>query len=125
MTEAEKREGFDPTRHVVLRKQTGGKPAPTVDVVGLGPDDVVRMGGQFYRLADGPRFVLNPTTDPHARAAVQAYALSCSNDYPVLSRDLMAWLESTKEQFSIRQSAVINQMIEGQGRQSFMPEAGE
>lgn len=35
-------------------------------------------------------FVLDMTHDPHARAALLAYAVSCRGDYPALSRDLLA-----------------------------------
>lgn len=35
-----------------------------------------------------PFFVLRYTTDPHAWAALNEYASSCSLDYPQLSRDL-------------------------------------
>ena len=34
-------------------------------------------------------FVLDMNHDPHALAAIQAYAESCSADYPELARDLM------------------------------------
>ncbi|SKO35750.1 Uncharacterised protein [Mycobacteroides abscessus subsp. abscessus] len=40
----------------------------------------------------GKAFVLNYTTDPHARAALAAYAESCQQDYPALSTDLRAIL---------------------------------
>lgn len=33
-------------------------------------------------------FVLDLTHDPHARAALEAYADSCEGDYPLLARDL-------------------------------------
>jgi len=35
-------------------------------------------------------FVLDITHDPHAKAALLAYAESCKKDYPVLSHDLRA-----------------------------------
>lgn len=35
-------------------------------------------------------FVLDLTHDPHARAALAAYAESCAEDYPLLARDLRA-----------------------------------
>ena len=38
---------------------------------------------------DGCRyFVLDVTHDPHARAALLAYAESCEAEYPVLSKDV-------------------------------------
>jgi hypothetical protein len=37
----------------------------------------------------GPVFVLAYATDPHARAALAAYAESCRKDYPQLSDDLI------------------------------------
>lgn len=33
-------------------------------------------------------FVLDLDHDPHARAAIEAYASSCAADYPLLARDL-------------------------------------
>lgn len=36
----------------------------------------------------GPYFVLAYTTDPHARAALAAYADSCEDEYPLLAADL-------------------------------------
>lgn len=33
-------------------------------------------------------FVLDMTHDPHAKAALLAYALSCEADYPALAKDL-------------------------------------
>ena len=38
-------------------------------------------------------FVLDITHDPHAKAAILAYAASCEADYPHLARDLRAKLE--------------------------------
>lgn len=35
-----------------------------------------------------PSFVLRYTTDPHARAAIAAYADSCRDEYPRLAADL-------------------------------------
>lgn len=35
-------------------------------------------------------FVLDITHDPHAKAALLAYAESCKTDYPLLSHDLRA-----------------------------------
>lgn len=40
----------------------------------------------------GPYFVLGYATDPHARAAVAAYAASCRQDDPALAADLDAEL---------------------------------
>lgn len=37
-----------------------------------------------------PFFVLRYATDPHARAALVAYAESCRKDYPQLADDLIA-----------------------------------
>lgn len=42
--------------------------------------------------AKGPYFVLAYRTDPHARAALAAYADSCRADYPALAADLDAEL---------------------------------
>jgi hypothetical protein len=42
----------------------------------------------------GPVFVLAYADDPHARAALVAYAESCRQDYPRLSADLIG--EATK-----------------------------
>lgn len=39
---------------------------------------------------DGPVFVLAYGKDPHARAALSAYAESCAADYPQLAADLLA-----------------------------------
>jgi hypothetical protein len=40
-----------------------------------------------------PCFVLRYLTDPHARAALAAYADSCEQDYPNLATDLRHALE--------------------------------
>ena len=39
-------------------------------------------------------FVLDVTHDPHAQAALDAYADSCEDDYPLLAADLRALLDS-------------------------------
>ena len=39
-----------------------------------------------------PCFVLKYSSDPHAVAALQAYAESCAGDFPELSKDLLAEL---------------------------------
>lgn len=44
-------------------------------------------GSLRYVVAD-PFFVLRYTTDPHARVALEAYADSCRDEYPVLADDL-------------------------------------
>lgn len=46
--------------------------------------DVRRRDGK----AKGPYFVLAYRTDPHARAALRAYADSCRAEYPALAADL-------------------------------------
>ena len=41
-----------------------------------------------YRTVTEPLFVLRYQRDPHARAALEAYAKSCEADYPILAADL-------------------------------------
>lgn len=41
----------------------------------------------------GPYFVLAYLTDPHAAAALAAYAASCEDEYPLLAADLRRELE--------------------------------
>jgi hypothetical protein len=43
---------------------------------------------------DGDYFVLRPGRDPHAAAALRAYANSVGQENPELARDLFAWLET-------------------------------
>lgn len=47
-------------------------------------------------------FVLDMAHDPHARAALLAYAVSCRRDYPALSRDLLAKGEGMPEAGRVR-----------------------
>ena len=42
-------------------------------------------------------FVLDLTHDPHAAAAVRAYADSCEADYPLLAKDLHAAVSGQKD----------------------------
>jgi hypothetical protein len=46
--------------------------------------------GQGSKHEHCPYFVLDLNHDPHARAALLAYADSCEADYPLLARDLRA-----------------------------------
>lgn len=41
-------------------------------------------------------FVLNITTDPHARVALKAYAESCGDTYPQLAADILAALNGSE-----------------------------
>lgn len=41
-------------------------------------------------------FVLDLTHDPHAKAAIIAYAKSCESEYPLLAADLIAKREALK-----------------------------
>lgn len=47
--------------------------------------------------ASAEYFVLNIGTDPHARVAAQAYAVSVHIDNPQLANDIMAWLIELEE----------------------------
>ena len=38
-------------------------------------------------------FILDIDHDPHARAAIEAYAKSCKEEYPLLALDLEKWLK--------------------------------
>ena len=51
-----------------------------------------KAGGDMEPVHD-PFFVLSYTTDPHARAALAAYADSCEADYPQLAADLRRELD--------------------------------
>lgn len=53
--------------------------------------DVVKSDGTPVT---GDYFVLRPGRDPHAAAALRAYANSVGEDNPELARDLFAWLDS-------------------------------
>lgn len=44
--------------------------------------------GAHGRWVREPFFVLRYTSDPHARAALEAYAGSCEAEYPLLAADL-------------------------------------
>lgn len=57
--------------------------------------DLFRVDGNGERsyLVTDPFFVLRYTTDPHARAALKAYADSCRAEYPALADDLDRALE--------------------------------
>lgn len=55
---------------------------------------VFKAGGGMEPVTD-PCFVLRYTTDPHARAALAAYADSCEADYPQLAADLRMRLRLT------------------------------
>lgn len=65
------------------------------------PDDHHRGLYPKYRVErtdgkqKGPYFVLDYTSDPHARIALQAYAESCRDDYPLLAADLDQRLANT------------------------------
>lgn len=39
-------------------------------------------------------FVLDPQHDPHATAALRAYAASAAQDFPMLAADLTAWADA-------------------------------
>jgi hypothetical protein len=41
-------------------------------------------------------FVLNPDRDKHAVDALQAYAASCRDTYPLLARDLLTWVTDVR-----------------------------
>ncbi len=41
-------------------------------------------------------FVLDLDHDKHALAAIEGYAESCMQDYPALSKDLLAWADGQK-----------------------------
>ena len=54
---------------------------------------VVRTDGSSApggRHAECEYFVLDMAHDPHARAAILAYAESCKSEFPLLSQDLRA-----------------------------------
>lgn len=53
--------------------------------------DVLKATGEPVT---GDYFVLRPGRDPHAAAALRAYANSVGEDNPELARDLFAWLDS-------------------------------
>jgi hypothetical protein len=53
--------------------------------------DVIKSDGTRV---DGDYFVLRPGRDPHAAAALRAYANSVGADNPDLARDLYDWLDS-------------------------------
>lgn len=53
--------------------------------------DVIKSDGT---VVDGDYFVLRPGRDPHAAAALRAYANSVGADNPELARDLFSWLET-------------------------------
>lgn len=55
--------------------------------------NVTRMDGKPMA---GPWFVLAYARDPHARAALAAYADSCEGELPGLARDLRAELDKTQ-----------------------------
>lgn len=46
--------------------------------------------------ADCKYFVLDLTHDKHALPALEAYALSCQDEYPLLAQDLIALARSNK-----------------------------
>lgn len=48
-------------------------------------DGSSEIGGRHYCCS---YFVLDVDHDPHAIAALKAYALGCADEYPLLSRDL-------------------------------------
>lgn len=50
-------------------------------------------GGKHERCS---YFVLDLTHDPHAIPAIRAYARSCRGDYPVLARELKAFVDGVK-----------------------------
>lgn len=50
-------------------------------------------GGKHYECE---YFVLDLDHDPHARAAILAYAQSCRRDYPLLAEDLVTKLMTKK-----------------------------
>ncbi|MBK8035273.1 MAG: hypothetical protein IPK17_38375 [Chloroflexi bacterium] len=45
-----------------------------------------------------PAFVLLPDRDPHARAALRAYADAVEADNPALAADLRSWMDSVEPQ---------------------------
>jgi hypothetical protein len=50
-------------------------------------------------LDEGARyFVLRIDDDPHARAALVAYAASCAREYPALASDLLVALAETEDE---------------------------
>lgn len=44
-------------------------------------------------------FVLRPSKDPHAYAALKAYAESCKTDNPTLWNDIQRWLNVIEQGF--------------------------
>jgi hypothetical protein len=48
-------------------------------------DEADRPGGKHHGCH---YFVLDLDHDPHAKAAIEAYANSCEGEYPLLARDL-------------------------------------
>lgn len=52
-----------------------------------------REDGEGCRHYDCEYFVLDCDHDPHAKAAIKAYADSCEKDYPDLALDLRNMLE--------------------------------
>ncbi|WP_142386937.1 hypothetical protein [Mycobacterium hubeiense] len=70
------------------------EPAP-----GLGKACSYCPGPRYDELVDppGPVFVLSYTTDPHARAALAAYADSCEAENRALAADLRAALAVSDE----------------------------
>lgn len=53
--------------------------------------DVIKADGTPV---DGDYFVLRPGRDPHAAAALRAYANSVGQDDPELAHDLFIWLDA-------------------------------
>lgn len=56
--------------------------------VGLYNKYLVERIDRSEKHRDCEYFVLDITHDPHARAALHAYAVSCSQDHPKLAEDL-------------------------------------
>lgn len=62
--------------------------------------NVRRLDDDTGKHNDCPFFVLDLRHDPHARAALVAYAQSCYRYYPLLADDLMSLLKNTERSLS-------------------------
>jgi hypothetical protein len=54
---------------------------------------IIRLGDEIGKHAECDYFVLDLVHDKHARMALSAYAVSCADEFPFLSRDLLDRLE--------------------------------
>lgn len=57
-------------------------------------------------------FVLDLTHDKHALPALEAYALSCQDEYPLLAQDLMALARSNQGMKPMPESASASDPVE-------------